>query len=301
MRRRLGFEILCGSVTLLSAACATKSFVQEQLSASETRVTQLLNATETLLTNRAEVQDATLRETAGSAASSRETIDKVAALASNAKTEADSAAVAASDAKNAARDAEARLTQRVADRNKYRLWQTRVIYFDPDRADIRSVDLNAVDDMANSLKADANAILELQGFADPRGSDRYNNELARERVEAVIRYLVKQHGIELRQLRAVAMGKVELGVGEKPTPATFAEARRVDIRLLAPWSSWEDIEAQDDRSDEVGAASPATTVEPDRPGTHTIAPDDALRAGPPGTAWREIMKTISPRDLGAKD
>jgi len=294
MTRRLDFVILCGGVTLLSAACASKSFVQEQLSATETRVTHLLNATETLLTNRVEVQETKLRETVDRTASSREAIDKVGVLAGDAKTQADLAAVAA-------RDAKARLSQRLADRNRYRLWQTTAIYFDSDRAEIRSADIKELEGLANALKADANAMLELQGFADPRGSDRHNNELARERVEAVIRYLVKQHGIELRQLRAVAMGKVELGVGEKPTPATFAEARRVDIRLLAPWSSWEDIEAQDDRSDEVGAASPATTVEPDRPGTHTIAPDDALTAGPPGTAWREIMKTISPRDLGAKD
>jgi outer membrane protein OmpA-like peptidoglycan-associated protein len=299
MRRRLGFEILCGSVTLLSAACATKSFVQEQLSASETRVTQLLNATETLLTNRAEVQDATLRETAGSAASSRETIDKVAALASNAKTEADSAAVAASDAKNAARDAEARLTQRVADRNKYRLWQTRVIYFDPDRADIRSVDLNAVDDMANSLKADANAILELQGFADPRGSDRYNNELARERVEAVIRYLVTRHGIELRQLQAVTMGKAALAAADKPRAEALAEARRVDIRLLTPWSSWEDTHARIEPSEEAGAASPATSVEADRSSVPKIAPNATPDDGARGPAWAEVMKAI--RDANGRD
>jgi peptidoglycan-associated lipoprotein len=308
MTRRLDFVILCGGVTLLSAACASKSFVQQQLSATETRVTHLLNATETLITNRVEVQETKLRETVDRAASSREAIDKVGVLASDAKTQADLAAVAANDAKTqadlagvATRDAKARISQRLADRNRYRLWQTRAIYFDSERAEIRSADIKELESLANALKADANAMLELQGFADPRGSDRHNNELARERVEAVIRYLVKQHGIELRQLRAVAMGKVELGVGEKPTPATFAEARRVDIRLLAPWSSWEDIEAQDDRSDEVGAASPATTVEPDQPGTRTIAPDDALTAGPPGTAWREIMKTISPRDLGAKD
>jgi len=308
MTRRLDFAILCGGVTLLSAACATKSFIQEQLSATETRVTHLLNATETLLTNRVEVQETKVRETADRAASSREAIDKVGVLASDAKTQADLAAVAANDAKTeadlagaAARDAKARLSQRLADRNRYRLWQTRAVYFDADRAEIRSADIKELEDLANALKADANAILELQGFADPRGSDRHNNELARERVEAVIRYLVKQHGIELRQLRAVAMGKVALGAGEKPTPATFAEARRVDIRLLAPWSSWEDIEAQNDQSDEVGAASPATTVEPDRPGTHTVAPHDALPAGAPGPALLEILNTISPQDLGAKD
>jgi len=49
------------------------------------------------------------------------------------------------------------------------------------------------------------------------------------------------------------MGKVALGAGEKRTPEAFAEAWRVDIWLLAPWSSWEDIESQNDQSDEVVA------------------------------------------------
>jgi outer membrane protein OmpA-like peptidoglycan-associated protein len=308
MTRRLGFVIVCGSFTLLSAACATKSFVQEQLSETETRVTHLLNATETLLTNRDQAQETKLRETVDRAASSREKIDEVAGLASDAKTRADSAAVAAGDARTradsavvAARDTEARLAQRLADRNKYRLWETRVIYFDSDRTEIRSVDIKALEDLAKALRADANAILELQGFADPRGSDRYNNELARERVEAVVRYLVRHHGIEPRQLQAVTMGKAELGTGDKPSTEALAEARRVDIRLLAPWSSWEDTQAQIDQSDEAGAASPPTSIEADRSAMQKIAPHDGLKEDGPGTTWLEIMKTISPQDLGATD
>jgi hypothetical protein len=38
---------------------------------------------------------------------------------------------------------------------------------------------------------DPSATFELQGFADSRGSDRYNRELARDRVEAMMRYRVQ--------------------------------------------------------------------------------------------------------------
>ena len=289
MTRQLGFAILYGSFTMLGSACATKSFVQEELSATETRVTNLVNATETILTHRADVQQTTLLETADRAGASRQAIDEVGALASDAKTRADLAAVAA-------HDAEARLSQRLADRNKYRLLGTRFIYFDSSQAEIRREGINELEDLAKALKADANAILELQGFADPRGSDRYNNELARERVEAVIRYLVQRHDIQLRQLRAVAMGKVALGAGETPSTEALAEARRVDIRLLT--SSWEDTRAQIDQSDEAGAASPPTSIEAGRPATSKISPRDGLEKDEP---WRQIMKTISPQDLGAKD
>jgi outer membrane protein OmpA-like peptidoglycan-associated protein len=300
MTRQLGFVILCGSLTVLGA-CATKSFVQKQLSATETKLTERANATETNLTQRTDIQETKQREqetkqreTADRVEASRQAIHEVGALASGAKTRADSAAVAAV----AAHDAGARLAQRLADRNKHRVLETRSIYFDVGQAEIRSEDINKVEDVANALKADPNAVLELQGFADPRGSDRYNHELARERVETVIRYLVQRHGIELRQLRAVAMGKAALVAGEKPTTEAFAKARRVDIRLLAPWSSWEDTLAQTDQSDEAGAASPPTSIEADRPATPTIAPRDVLKKD---AAWLEIMKTISPQDLGAKD
>jgi len=74
-------------------------------------------------------------------------------------------------------------------------------------------------------------------------------------VEAAARYLVQRHGIELRQLRAFAMGKVALAAGEKPSPEAFAKARRVDIRLLAPWSSWEDAQAP---IDQTASAQPST-------------------------------------------
>ena len=290
MTRKLGCLILCSAVAMFSAACATKGFVEEKLNATESRVTNLVNATETLLAHRADTQEKTVRETADQARASRQAIDEVGALASDAKTRADLAAVAA-------RDAEARLSQRLADRNKYRLLETRFIFFASGHAELRPEDLKELDDVAEALKTNANAVLELQGFADPRGSDRYNNELARERVEAVIRHLVRRHDIELRQLRAIAMGKEALAAGEKPSTEAFAKARRVDIRLLAPWSSWEDRQAQ---SDDAVAASPPTAIETDRPATPRMAPRDVLRQDTPGT-WAEIMNTISPRDLGAKD
>ena len=312
MRRQLAFLVLCSGFTVLNSGCATKSFVQTQLSATETKLTQ-----------RADTQETKLRETAARAGASRQAIDKVGALASDAKTRAVTAL-----------DAEARLSQRLADRNKFRLQETRSIYFDSDKTEIRKQDMNELEDVAKALKADANAVLELQGFADPRGNDRHNSELARERVEAVTRYLVQRHGIELRQLRTVAMGKVALAAGEKPSTEAFAKARRVDIRLLAPWSSWEDAQGPIDRtaaaqtpavhpSAEAGAAAPKSTKrdefnrrEPmpgasvkaryDQPAAPQISPRsrqdrDALQNATPGNGVLEILKTISPKELGGED
>ena len=301
MTQELASLFLCGGVAVLGSACATKSFVQKQVSETESKFTQQMTATETKL-----------RETADRTGESRQAIDvadqrlngldlrmsEVGARASSAENRADQAT-------GAARDVEARLSQRVASRNRYRLLDTKSVYFDSARIEIRSQDVNELDDVAKALTADPNAVLELQGFADSRGTDRYNRELARERVEAVTRYLVQRHGIELRQLRAVSMGTEALGAGEKASPEALARARRVDIRLFAPWSSWEDAQSQNAPT----APEQTVTVTPAPRGPSTISalPAQTEPMEPPQAApidapaqgrLLEFLKTITPKDLG---
>jgi len=301
MTRRLASLLLCGGVAVLGSACATKSFVQKQVSETESKFTQQMTATETKL-----------RETSDRTGESRQAIDvadqrlngldlrmsEVGARASSAENRADQAT-------GAARDVEARLSQRLASRNRHRLLDTKSVYFDSGQIEIRSQDVNELDDMAKALTADPNAILELQGFADSRGSDRYNRELARERVEVVTRYLMQRHGIELRQLRAISMGREALGAGEKPSPEALARARRVDIRLFAPWSSWEDAQTQNAPT----APEQTETVTPAPRGPSTISalpvpaepmqPPQAPRIdAPAGGRLLEFLKTITPKDLG---
>jgi outer membrane protein OmpA-like peptidoglycan-associated protein len=300
MTRRLTSLILCGGIAMLGSACATKSFVQKQVSATESKLTQQMTATETNLNERAG-ENRQAMDVADQRLNGLDLrVGEVGARASSAETRADLAT-------GTARDAEARLSQRLASRNRHRLLETKFVYFDSGQTEIRSQDVNELEDVAKALTADPNAILELQGFADSRGSDRYNRELTRERVEAVMRYLVQRHGIELRQLRAIAMGKVALGAGEKPSPEALARARRVDIRLLAPWSSWEDAESQIDPT----APEQTVTVVPAPRGPATISalPAQAESMQPPQAAridapapgrLPEFLKTITPKDLGGE-
>jgi len=303
MTRRLASLILCGSVAVLGSACATKSFVQKQVSATESKLTQQMTATETNLTERAALQETKLRETADRTGESRQAID----VADQRLNGLDLRVGEVGGRVSSARDAEARLSQRLASRNRHRLLDTKFVYFESGQTEIRSQDVNELEYVAKALTADPNAILELQGFADSRGSDRYNRELARERVEAVMRYLVQRHGIELRQLGAIPMGKVALGAGEKASPEALARARRVDIRLLAPWSSWEDAQSQ------IDPTAPEQTVTvipaPQGPATISAVPVQAEPMQPPQAAridapalgrLPEFLKTITPKDLGGE-
>lgn len=232
MNRQVAAIVLCGGVAVLASACATKGFVREQLGTTETRITQ-----------RVDTQETRLKETADKTAANAQAIDATGQRLQGLDGRVTEVSTVANDAKKdaatvatAQRDAEAAFTQRLANRNKYSMVDTKLVYFDFNKADLRDEGMSELDEVAKALKADANAVLELQGFADQRGTDRYNYQLTRDRVDAVVRYLVQRHGIDLRRIHAVGMGKATLATGEKGNKETFAKSRRVEMRLLAPQS-----------------------------------------------------------------
>jgi outer membrane protein OmpA-like peptidoglycan-associated protein len=229
----------CLGVALLFSACATKGYVREQVGSSETKVGQRVDTT-----------DAKLRETSDRTASNTQAIEstgqrlqsldakvgEVGAVASDAKKDAGDAKKDAAAVAQAQKDSESVFNQRFANRNKYAPVETKSIYFDFAKADLKDDGINELREVAKALKADPNAVLELQGFADARGTDRYNYQLTRERVDSVVRYLVMNEGVDLRRIAAVGMGKVALTAGEKADKDTYAKMRRVEMRLLAPQS-----------------------------------------------------------------
>ena len=225
MKRLLAALCVCGVTSLLLSACATKAFVREQVGSTETKLSQ----TESKLNQRVDTQETKLRETSDRTAALDSRVADAAGMAADAKR--DAAAVA-----TAQREAESSFNQRFANRNKFSVIDTKTVYFDFNKTDLRDESINELTEVAKALKADPNAVLELQGFADPRGSDRYNFQLTRERVDAVVRYLVDAQGIDLRRLYAVGMGKVAPVPGEKQTKETLAKSRRVDVRLVGPQS-----------------------------------------------------------------
>ena len=232
MNRTITATVGCLGVAVLLSACATKGYVREQVGSSETKLGQRVDNTETKLR---ETSDRTASNTqAIESASQRLTsldgrMSEVGTMASDAKK--DAATVAA-----AQKESESVFNQRFANRNKYAQVEMKSIYFDFNKAELKDEGINELQEVARALKADPNAVLELQGFADARGTDRYNYQLTRERVDSVVRYLVMREGIDLRRIAAVGMGKAALEAGEKPNKDVYAKSRRVDMRLLAPQS-----------------------------------------------------------------
>jgi outer membrane protein OmpA-like peptidoglycan-associated protein len=239
MKWKISAMVGCLGVAVLLSACATKGFVREQVGTSEGKLAQRVDTT-----------DAKLRETSDRTASNTQALEstgqrltgldakvsEVGTVATDAKTQAADAKKDAAAVAQAQKDSESVFNQRFANRNKYAQVQTKSIYFDFNKADLKDEGVNELRDVANALKSDPNAVLELQGFADARGTDKYNYQLTRDRVDSVVRYLVMREGIDLRRIAAVGMGKAAMPDGEKPGKDTYAKSRRVEMRLLAPQS-----------------------------------------------------------------
>jgi outer membrane protein OmpA-like peptidoglycan-associated protein len=230
MKRLIATLIVCGSAVILLQACATKGFVREQVGSTETRIVQRVDTQETQLrqtSERAAANAQALEATGQRVQGLDSRLGEVASTADGAKRDVASVASAQKDAEEAWR-------QRFANRNRLASLEEKVIYFDFGKAELKDEGINELAEVARALQADPNAVLEVQGFADPRGSDRYNYQLTRERVDAVTRYLVQKHGVELRRIYAVGMGKLTPAAGEKQSRDTLAKSRRVEIRVLAP-------------------------------------------------------------------
>lgn len=234
MKRAMVVLILCGVSAALVSGCATKKFVREQVGATEGRLGQRVDTQETELKQTAERTGATAQ--ALQAANERlQGIDSRVQGVDSRVTEVSALAKQAQQDASAAGEAVRATDQRFANRNKLATLETKSVFFDFGKADVRDQAMPELEDVAKALKADPNAVVELQGFADSSGSDLYNYRLTRDRVDAVTRYLV-QHGIELRRIYAVGMGKAPREKNGKADREALARSRRVDIVLLAPQS-----------------------------------------------------------------
>jgi len=87
-------------------------------------------------------------------------------------------------------------------------------------------------EFAEKLKNDnRNVYLEIQGHTDSRGPDSINKRLGEERAETV-RLFMNQHGVPLNRMSTISYGKQD-PVATNKTPAGRAQNRRVVLVVMA--------------------------------------------------------------------
>ena len=122
--------------------------------------------------------------------------------------------------------------ERISSLDDYAPQETAAVNFRSGSAVLLPESKTTLDDIASKALNAKGYVLEVQGFADSRGSINLNRQLSQRRADAVIRYLVENHSIPLRRI-VTPYGFGELNpVAENDTRDGRAQNRRVEIKLL---------------------------------------------------------------------
>ena len=181
------------AVVALINGCATRGYVRDRLQEETARIDTRLNGLDT--------QVATLQN-------STEEATQRASLAAN----------------------DAQIARQVAlGKHGYQEVDRQVVYFDFDSEELRDDAHASLDQMTSRIRTEPDVLVDIYGYADPRGTERYNDQLGQRRAEAVLRYLLDQTPGQLRRFAAVSYGERMAdasGAGER------SEQRRAVVSLI---------------------------------------------------------------------
>ena len=105
----------------------------------------------------------------------------------------------------------------------------RNVLFDFDKSDIRPNEMGKVSEIAAYMKENPWAKIGIDGHADPRGTDQYNQVLSERRVNA-IRDELARAGVAGDRIRTGAFGEQQLLCSEA-TEACWQRDRRVEVLI----------------------------------------------------------------------
>jgi peptidoglycan-associated lipoprotein len=107
------------------------------------------------------------------------------------------------------------------------LLDKRILYFDFDKSEVRSQDMDVINAHARYLAGNPQRKLRLEGHTDARGSREYNIGLGERRGQAVRRLLMLQ-GAADAQILTVSFGE-ERPAAEGDDESAFSQNRRVEL------------------------------------------------------------------------
>lgn len=102
------------------------------------------------------------------------------------------------------------------------------VFFSVDSAEIKETDKATLDKNAEWLRKNPDIKINVQGYADERGTDEYNLRLSEKRAKAVMDYLVEK-GIDPKRLKFIGYGKE---LTKDTSEEGMAKNRRVDFLVV---------------------------------------------------------------------
>ena len=104
------------------------------------------------------------------------------------------------------------------------------VFFDFDKSNLKPESFIELDKLVELLKKNSNLKVEIGGYTDDKGDEKYNQILSQNRAETVLQYLV-QKGIDKIRLTAKGYGETQ-PIAPNDTEENKAKNRRTEVKVL---------------------------------------------------------------------
>jgi outer membrane protein OmpA-like peptidoglycan-associated protein len=227
-----------------TSGCATKKFVRNSVSASADTLTARIEGNENEMK---EIRDnldkkvSTVDARVTTVDSRVSAVDEKATqgittlrtdLTTNIQGVDQKAIAARGAADRAANDVNA-LGQKFQNRNQFNVANEKNIPFKFDSATLDKQYLPDIDQVADAVLQNADAMVILEGRTDSTGNKDYNVRLAERRIEAVRRYLAVEKGVPVYRIHEISFG-AEKPIAENETRGGREKNRAVTLTVMIP-------------------------------------------------------------------
>lgn len=230
---------LCVLIALnLFLGCATKRHVRESIAPLQGQMrkvqSQVSVLKEQIDQNRKHLGDLDRRlsTTAESAADTRARSTDAMDLASHAINTAEGTNATVRETQRALDNLNQSMDQAFHRLGDYRLVLSEKIYFDFSKSGLGTKERPKLARVIRRIRATKNYVIEIEGFADSAGDVQSNRKLSRKRADAVVHFLVVEHGVPLRSISELGAG-ADFPNADNQTPTARRENRRVDLKVYS--------------------------------------------------------------------
>jgi outer membrane protein OmpA-like peptidoglycan-associated protein len=229
--------LTAAALTLVSAGCATKGYVNRTLDPVDQRVGKVEQATnenrgdiEQLEKGVARVEERAIAADGKAEDASRQALE-AGRRAEDAGKKADGARQIADSTTTRVEGLQQKYDQRFENLDTYRLVATKAVTFGFNRFELTDEAKTSIGEATTGLEDRKNYVIEVRGFTDSTGDTNYNLQLSQKRADAVVRYLTVERKIPLYRIHVIGVGNVE-PVADNKTREGREQNRRVEVRLF---------------------------------------------------------------------
>src|ERR1043166_6785157 len=231
--QRLSFPLLVCAGILLVSGCATKKYVRNQVKTSSDALTARIESNEGQIK---EVRDEADKKVAGVETKVAELYTRTSDQFNSVRTDvkaADQKATQANTAAGQAASGVSTLDQKFQNRNQFNTSDEKSVQFKFNSATLERQYTQVLNEIANTLMQNPDAIVVLEGRTDSMGSKDYNVKLGERRIDAVKRYLVVEKGVPVYRIHDISFG-AEKPIAENKTRDGREKNRAVTLTILMP-------------------------------------------------------------------